>query len=214
VSSPQRRYGWWVGALALIFLALITLNTVLTPSNGAGGIAPGRAFAPFALPLATGNLRGDADIATHADDGEAGRHPACSVRGPRILNICQLYEAGPVVLALFVDGGSCTRVLDEMQALVPAFPQVRFAAVSIKDQRAALRALVRTHRLSFPVGVDEDGALVALYKVASCPQVNFALPGGVVQSKALLDSPSPATLRARVAALLAAARERGWRPGE
>ncbi|HVR05156.1 MAG TPA: hypothetical protein VMS02_03885 [Solirubrobacteraceae bacterium] len=212
MSSPGRRYGWWVGALALVFLALITLNTVLTPSNGAGGIAPGKTLAPFAVPLATGNLTGDANIATHADDGEAGRRPACSVRGPLILNICQLYEQGPVVLALFVDGGSCTRVLDEMQALAPDFPQVRFAAVSIKGERAALRELVRGHRLSFPVGVDEDGALVALYKVASCPQLTLALPGGVVQSKALLGSPSPATLRARVSELLAAARARGWRP--
>jgi hypothetical protein len=220
--SPERRFlegrygqraaGRWVGALALVFLALVTLNTILTTPNGAGGIAPGKPLAPFAVPLATSDLTGDANIATRAEDGEAGARPACSVRGPRILNICQLYEAGPVVLALFVDAGSCAAVLDELQALVPAFPQVRFAAVSIKGERRGLRALVRTHRLSFPLGIDEGGTLVALYKVASCPQVTFALPGGVVQSKALLSRPTPATLRARVQELLAAARAQGWRP--
>ena len=212
MSQPERRYGWWVGALALVILALITLNTVLTKPNGAGGLAPGVRLPPFAMPLATGNLPGDADIATHADDGEAGRLPACSVRGPRILNICELYEDGPVVLALFVDGGGCARILGDLQALLPGFPGVRFAAVSIKGDRSALRALVRRDRLSFPVGIDGDGAVATLYKVASCPQVTFAYPGGVVQSKALLLRPPLATLRARVSELVAGARVRGWRP--
>ena len=36
------------------------------------------------------------------------------------------------------------------------------------------------------MGIDSDGALAALYKVASCPQVTFAYPGGEVQSGALL----------------------------
>jgi hypothetical protein len=213
MSPPDRRYGRWVGALALVILALITLNTVLTKPNGAAGLAAGARLPPFALPLVTSDLQGDADIATHADDGQAGKHPACSLRGPRILNICQLYEGGPVVLALFVDEGACAHVLTDMQTLAPSFPAVRFAAVSIKGKRAALRALVRSRRLSFPVGVDSDGALATLYKVASCPQVTFAYPGGVAQGKPLLARPPLASLRSRVAALLAGSRARGWRPG-
>ncbi len=204
-------YGRWVGALALVILALITLNTILTPSNGIAGLAPGERMPPFAVPLATGDLPGDADVATHANDGSAGRRPACAERGPQILNICQLYEQGPVVLALFVDGGGCTGILDEMQALAPSFPGVRFAGVSIKGERAQLRALVRTHGLRFPIGIDSDGALPGLYKQASCPQVTFAYPGGVVQSRALLVQPTLAVLRARVSELVAGARARGWR---
>jgi hypothetical protein len=211
MSPPNRHYGRWVGVLALVILALITLNTVLTTPNGAAGLAPGATLPPFALPLVTGDLQGDADIATRADEGEAGKHPACTLRGPRILNICQLYEANPVMLALFVDSGACARILTDMQTLLPSFPDVRFAAVSIKGNRAQLRALVRRHKLSFPVGIDNDGALATLYKVASCPQVTFAYPGGVVQGKPLLLRPPLATLRARLAALLAAARARGWR---
>jgi hypothetical protein len=212
MSQPERRYGRWVGVLALVILALITLNTVLTKPIGAAGLAPGVKLPPFAVPLATGDLPGDANIATHANDGEAGKRPACSVRGPEILNVCQLYEGGPVVLALFVQAGACPQILAELQALVPAFPGVRFAAVSIKGDRTGLRELVRRDRLSFPVGIDNDGALVTLFKVASCPQVTLAYPGGIVQSKPLLLRPPLSTLRARVRALVAGSRARGWRP--
>jgi hypothetical protein len=210
-APPAKHYGRYVGALGLLILVLITINTLLTKPNGATGIPPGQRLAPFAVPLVSSDLPGDADVATHANDGSAGRVPACKERGSQILNICQLYEQGPVVLALFVDGGSCASVLGELQALVPAFPEVRFAAVSIKGNRDQLRRLVRSRGLSMPVGIDEDGALAILYKVASCPQVTFAYPGGEVQSKALLRQVPLASLRERVSRLLAAARARGWR---
>jgi hypothetical protein len=63
------------------------------------------------------------------------------------------------------------------------------------------------------VGLDRDGSLLPLYKVATCPQVTFAYPGGVVESPALLTRPPIATLRARVRELVAASRARGWRGG-
>ena len=184
----------------------------MTPSNGATGIAPGAKLAPFALPLATGTLTGDANIATRAGEGAAGSHPACTVRGPQILNVCQLYERGPVVLALFVDDGDCPAVLDDLQTLAPSFPGVQIAAVAMKGKRSRVRTLVLSHRLSLPVGFDRDGALAALYKVSTCPQLSFAYPGGVVQSKALLRRAPLSVLRGRITALVAAARARGWRP--
>ena len=109
---------------------------------------------------------------------------ACNLRGSQLLNICELYEQGPVVLALFVNSGSCPDILSDMQALAPSFPGVRFAAVAIKGNRGGLRRLVRSRQLTLPVGIDSDGAVAHLYKVASCPQVTFAYPGGVVQSAA------------------------------
>jgi hypothetical protein len=210
-TAPSPRYGRYAGLLALLVLVLITINTLVTRPNGSTGIEPGHRLAPFAVPLALGNLKGAADVATAGDQGAAGRVPACEERGPQILNICQLYEQGPVVLALFVDGGSCPAVLSDLQALAPSFTGVRFAAVAIKGNRAQLRRLIASRRLSLPVGIDSDGALVALYKLASCPQVTFAYPGGVVQSRALLSRPSFATLRARVSQLVVASRARGWK---
>jgi hypothetical protein len=205
------RYGRYVGILGVLIVVLIVINGALTQSNGVGGIEPGHRLAPFAVPLALGEVNGDADIATHADEGEAGKRPACAVRGTGILNICELYERGPVVLALFVDAGSCPRVLSDLQALAPSFPGVRFAGVALKGERGPLRRLMRARRLSIPIGFDRDGALASLYNVVSCAQVTFAYPGGVVQSRPLLEGPSLATLRARVSELVQAARERGSR---
>ncbi len=166
---------------------------------------------PFAAPLAVGSVRGDVNVATAPNQGAAGKRPACSVRGAQVLNVCQLYERGPLVLALFVDAGSCAGILHQLQALVPSFPGVRFAAVAIKGETDAVRRLIRAERIGYPVGIDRDGILVTLYRLATCPQVSFVYPGGVVQSPALLGSTGETTLRARVLELAAAARKRGWR---
>jgi hypothetical protein len=206
------RYGGYVGLLVILILVLITINTIVTKPNGVKGLAPGEHLPPFAVPLALGTLNGDADTATHANDGAAGRVAACQERGSQILNICELYEGAPVVLTLFVDGGSCPDVLGDEQQLSSSFPGVRFAAVAIKGGRSQVRRLIHSRGLQMPVGLDSDGALAALYKVGTCPQVTFAYPGGEVQSNALIKRPSLAVLRGRLAALVGASRARGWRP--
>jgi hypothetical protein len=214
-GAPKRaapRYGGYVGLLVIVILVLITINTIVTKPNGVKGLAPGEHLPPFAVPLALGSLNGDADTATHANDGAAGRVAACHERGSQILNICKLYEGAPVVLTLFVDGGSCADVLGDEQKLSSSFPGVRFAAVAIKGGRSQVRRLIHSHGLQMPVGLDNDGALAALYKVGTCPQVTFAYPGGEVQSDALIKRPSLAVLRGRLAALVGASRARGWRP--
>jgi AhpC/TSA family len=206
-ASGGPHYGRYVGILAVLILILITINTLSTKPNGDTGIPPGRKVAPFAVPLALApRLTGDADVATAPNQGAAGKVAACDERGAEILNICELYEQGPVVLAMFVEGGSCPNVLSEMQALVGSFPQVRFAAVALRGGRKAVRRIIARRHLAFPVGIDSEGTLAALYEVATCPQVAFLLQGGIVQSKALLTEPAPQALRARVAELLAASR--------
>ena len=119
LSQPARppRYGRYVGLLAIVILLFITLNTILTKPNGVGGIAVGEPLPPFAVPIANSAKTGDANVASD------GPHPACSVRKPGVLNLCVLYEEGPVVLALFVEGGSCTDVLGEMESLRAVLPQ-------------------------------------------------------------------------------------------
>lgn len=203
-TAPTSRYGRYVGGIGLVILVLITINTLLSTPNGADGIRPGQPLAPFALPLATGEMQGDANVASRPNSGAAGRRPACTVRGREILNICELYEQGPVVLALFVNSGACGAILPAMQRLSRDFPQVRFAAVAIKGQRADLRSVIHAQQLTIPVGIDRDGVLAALYKISSCPQINLAYPGGIVQSPALLGDTSTAVLRKRIQRLLVA----------
>ncbi len=201
-----------MGLLVVLILVLITINAVLMKSNGVRGIEPGQQIPPFAAPLALGTVNGDVNVATYANDGSAGKVPACSVRAPGVLNVCELYERGPLVLALFVDAASCPAVLSEMQALAGDFPAVSFAGVAIEGERGPLRGLIRKRGLtSVQVGFDSDGVLAGLYKVVSCPQVTLVLPGGIAQGRALLGSPSLKTLRARVGELVAAARARGWK---
>lgn len=207
------RYGVYVVILAAILLIAFTVHVALSSHKGSTAIRPGTRVPPFAAPYAVGGPAGEVDVATHADDGLAGRVAACKERGTGILNICQLYERGPVVLGLFFQAGSCPQVLTEMQQLAPAFPRVGFAAVAVKDDVSSTASLVRAKHLTFPVGVDAEGRLGQLYAMVSCPQVTFVYPGGVVQGASLLNTPSLATLRARVEELVGASRTRGWRPG-
>ncbi len=158
----------------------------------------------FAAPLALSDLSGDVNVATHADQGSAGRVPACTVRGSDVLNMCEEWEHGPVVFALFVNGSACTGVLGEMQHLRAEFPSVRFTAVALKGEHQPVRETINHLHLTYPVGLDPDGILAELYAVASCPQITFAYPGGKVQSPALLVTPSQAELKKRVQELVEA----------
>ena len=69
------RYGRYVVLLAIVILVFITVNTLVTKPNGASGVAPGEQLPPFAVPLATGTLKGDANVST------AGKAPACTRAG-------------------------------------------------------------------------------------------------------------------------------------
>jgi hypothetical protein len=213
--SPPRgasRYGWFVGLVAILVIAYITVNTATTPSIGSRGVSPGRPLPPFAVPLALSDLKGDANVATRAGQGQAGNRPACTVRGPKILNICQIASAGPVALGLFVPAGDCSRVLDELAALAGGFPGLQIAGVAVRGSRSDVRALVRGHGWPFPVGYDRDGALASVYRMAVCAEITLALPGGQVHGPALLGVPTVAVLRARLTELESAARALGWKP--
>ena len=79
-------------------------------------------------------------------------------------------------------GTQCTRELDRLARVGARHPRVQVVAVSIRGDRDDLRALVRRHGWRFPVAWDRDGILANLFGVAVCPQLTYALPGGVVQA--------------------------------
>jgi hypothetical protein len=171
------RYTWFIGLVGFLLVVLVTLNTLTTDSElEGGGLGEGDRLLPFAVPLAASDLDGDANLATKAGQGQFGERPACEVRGPEILNICEEWERGPVVLAIFpADAGRCRSVLDQFQRVGPQFRDVRFVAVGSRGDRDELRGA-----WGFPVGWDRDGQVLARYGVVDCPQVTFAKKGGAI----------------------------------
>ena len=210
-ASGSSRYGWFAGLIAVLLLAYVGLNTIRTSGASSTGLKVGSAIPPFATPLALSDLKGDADIATRPDSGRAGRVAACDLRGPRILNVCQLSERGPLIVAfLATRGGRCSGALDTLDAVRRRSPGVQLAAISIKGDRGDLRKLVRAHRWTFPVGTDDDGALANLYGVSVCPQTTFTSVGGIVESTEI-GAAKPAVLRRRVAQIVRVSEQRGWK---
>jgi peroxiredoxin len=214
-AAPSRtsRWGWLVGVIFLAWIGYITLNTLRTDRPGSRGVPDDSPLPPFAMPLALSDLDGDANVALRPDQGGAGKRPACTVRGAKILNTCQLAERGPVVLAFYASraGKACRRQLTELEQVRGRFPGVQFAAVAIRGDRGDLRRLIRASRLRYPVGYDNDGQVANLYRVAGCPTTTFAYPGGIVMHTylGLLDE---ARLDRALGRLVAGSERRGWRP--
>ena len=212
LPGGAHRYGWFVAVVGVALIVYASLNTLRTESVGSQGLKIGSKVPPFAAPLALGTIEGDVNVARKANQGSAGRRPACSVRGPQIVNSCQLAEGGPFVLAFLATRGTqCTRELDRLARVRAHHPRVQVAAVSIRGDRDDLRALVRRHRWRFPVAWDRDGILANLYGVAVCPQLTYALPGGVVQATSVGEL-GDRELDRRFATLERTARAKGWRP--
>ena len=166
------KYTWVVGVLVLAALAYITLNTLGTDAPGSRGVPEGEELPAFAVPLATSKLRGDAQV---------DPDKACHVRGDDILNSCQLAERGPVVLAFFATRSRrCEQQVDVLERVRRRFPDVEFAAVSVRGDRRDVRRIARRRGWGMPVGYDHDGAVSNAYAVAICPTITFARRGGKV----------------------------------
>jgi hypothetical protein len=183
--------GWLVGAVAVVVLAYITLNTLRT--EGLSGLEPGTRLPPFAMPAA--DRASDADARVTPD--------ACSVRGPGVITSCELAERGPLVLAFVVaQAGDCEDQVDVLDRVAARFPAVTFAAVVVRGDPADARALVRERGWRLPVAYDHDGAVAARYGLAGvCPLLTFARDGRVAGT--VLGVLDEAALSERVRALQA-----------
>ena len=167
----MKRPGTLVGVVAVAVIAYITYNSLQTEGPGSRGVDPGRDLPAFAAPLALSGLEGDANVSDRA----------CDVRGEAVLNVCELAEGGPVVLAFFAEPVErCDAQIDVLDGLRSRFPDVRFAAVAIRGDRDELRKRIRERGWRLPVGHDRDGAVANVYAVAVCPQITFARRGGEV----------------------------------
>jgi hypothetical protein len=207
------RYSVIVGLLFLVVIAVATIQTL----GGGGGDwtlgldrAPARWPLPeFAVPAAGGELEGDANVAQ--DDceasalpcpGDARRTPACQLRTPGAIRVCDFFGRPLVISFWFTKGGDCADQQDIVDAAYRRYRgRVNFLSLNVRDGRDTVRELIREHGWRLPVGYDRDGAVAGLYKIGGCPTFAYVYPGGTLAS-ASSGELTEAQLGARVERLL------------
>jgi hypothetical protein len=208
------RYSILVG---LVFLVVVVV-AIVRDVGGGGTLGleerpPRWPLPEFAVPAAAGPLEGDANVAQ--DDcatselpcpQSASRTPACRVRTRGAIRVCDLFDRPSVISFWFGEGGDCVDQQDVVDRVYARYRgRVRFLSLDVRDDRGAVRDLVRGHRWRMPVGYDRDGAVASLYRVGGCPTFAYVYPGGTLQSAGIgrLDQRG---LDARVERLLGATR--------
>ena len=216
---PGRGYSMIVGLLFLAVIVIATIHMITNESQGIlglQGVSTDEPLAEFAVPVATSSLEGDANIAQD-DCGsnqlpcptDQRRTPACKVRGPNVIRICDYFDRPLVLSFWFTRGGNnCENQQDVVSTVSRRYRgRVNFLSINVRDSRDSVRDLVRERGWRMPVGYDHDGAVATLYRVGGCPTLVYAYPGGILESASIgvLD---PSQLSARVQALLAATRRK------
>ncbi len=217
--GPTSRYAWIVGVVAVLAVGWLVVGASRPPGPGATGLPAGSRLPPFAAVLATSPVvcaserdACDTNVARAAGQGRAGNRPACEVRGPTVLNVCELAQRGPLVLGLLATrSGGCIAGLGGLGELRRRHRGLQVAVVAIGGGLEELRGIVRRRNWSFPVGWDRDGVLASLYGVAACPYVVVARWRGRVQAT-LLGTAVRDELDGEAARAIAASRRAGWRP--
>jgi hypothetical protein len=188
------RYSIVVG---LIFLALIAVATIHTLTGNGGEDTLGLDKQParwplpeFAVPAASGQLEGDANI--YQDDcGSASlpcsedppRVPACQITTPGAIRVCDLFDRPLVISFWFGTENRCERQQGVVSTVAARYRgRVNFLSLDVLDSRESVGELVREQGWQMPVGFDRDGAVAALFRVALCPTFAYAYPGGTLQS--------------------------------
>ena len=206
---PRSRFAWLVGFVAVVVVAAISIHGARPDAPGARGLKPGVALPPFAVPLVTSDIVCDDDSDPCDANVASG---ACAVRGPTVLNVCQINEREPLVLGLVASrAANCTSDFDRLATIARGRPGLRVAAVMIGGSLSDVREVVRERGWRHPVGWDRDGALAALYGVAVCPYVTVVRADGRVQGT-LAGPFSSAELERLAGAAIAASRAAGPTP--
>jgi hypothetical protein len=210
------RYSILVGLFFVAIVAIALINGV--PGDGGGTLGldeqPARWPLPeFAVPVASGDLEGDANIAQ--DDcsaaalpcpDDAQRTPACQVHAPGAIRVCDLFDRPSVISFWFSKGGDCVDQQDVVSRVYSRYRgRVNFLSLDIRDDRDTVRELIRRRAWEMPVGYDRDGAVASLYRIGGCPTFAYAYPGGTLES-AGIGNLSVGELSDRVERLLHASR--------
>ena len=183
VARPGNKYAWAVGIVALMGLSVLLFAQTL-PNQGKGFEGPrrGSVIKAFAAPAAVGNVEGDPNVCQRRRtcNDQAGEHPACSVVGEGVVNLCRLRRRPLVLTFIFDRGADCYPQVDRTERVRRDLRGVTFATVFFTHKkRDQVRNIVKERRWTQPVALD-DGAISNLYGVGLCPTTIFARPGGRV----------------------------------
>ena len=170
-------YGAMIGILVAFVAVFILVNALRNTESGTVGIGPagiGEKVDSFAVPVATSDLEGDANV----DPDEA-----CRVAGRDVIRICDYFER-PLLISFWFTGGAseCIDQQDIFDQVAERF-RARIGAVSInvRDDRDKVRDLIEERGWKVPVGHDTDGAVSNMYRVGGCPTFLFVRAGGVLE---------------------------------
>ncbi len=183
VPRPSSRYAWVVGVAFLIVVIVAGINAIPKSGQAIHGPPVGKRMPAFAAPLALSQLSGDANVCQRAPCPKgAGKVPACSVHSRDVLNVCELWKR-PVVLTFVVDkGADCFPQVDRVERALPRLRGVSVATLYFsRNDPTDIRDNVSRRGWTMPVGVDSDGGVTNLYRVAVCPTTVFADRGGRVR---------------------------------
>ncbi len=170
-------YGALVGLLFAVVIVIAVFNLLTSQESGTVGIGDvgiGEKVAPFAVPIATSDLEGDANI----DPDEA-----CDVPGGDVLRICDYFDRPTVISFWFTTGASaCIDQQDVFESVAGRFAgRVNMVSINVRDDRERVRELIEQRGWQVTVGHDTDGAVSNIYRVGGCPTFLFVAPGGVLE---------------------------------
>jgi hypothetical protein len=209
------RYSIVVG---LLFAAVIVIALLNNSGDGDGTLGldledPHWPLPEFAVPEASTDLEGDANIAQ--DDCEtsrlpcpadARRTPACEVREPGAIRVCDLFDRPSLIAFWFTKEGGCVEQQDVVDAVYGRYrDRVGFLSLDVRDDRDEVRDLIEERGWEMPVGYDRDGAVSGLYRVGGCPTFAYVYPGGTLW-RATVGEITAAQLADRIDGLLEATR--------
>jgi hypothetical protein len=180
-ARPSGRYMWVVGVAAIVLLVVVGVHGLRSGSGAfLKGPDPLEQLPEFAAPLVDGPKDKDANLVPRSTKSK--QTPACDVRVPGSLNICDQWSKPVVLSFLFVRGAKCEPHFDALERMRREFgDRVNFVGVFFERDHDRVEQVVRRHSWQFPIVVDRDGAVTNLYSVGGCPTTVFAYRGGRVR---------------------------------
>ena len=194
---PGFNYVTVVGVAFVVVIVLALVNMLRTEDSGTVGIGDvgrGEPVPKFAVPVASSDLDGDANI---------DPKQACKVEGADVIRVCDYFDRPLVMSFWFTKGGSqCIDQQDVFDDVTLDYKR-RLGALSInvRDDRDDVRSLIEEHGWKVPAGYDRDGAVSNIYRVGGCPTFIYVRKGGVMKN-ATIGPASAEELNAQIRSLL------------